>query len=170
MSVVIAGKKFGVRKVTVHPDARKKSNGLILNDAAIVFLQNPTSKPKLGLLVSRVMKTGYLVTILGYGRDDWGNYGALRKGISTIWRISSGFLITLFNSSKRSTSCSGDSGGPAIYGYFDSQRNYRSGIVGIVSAGTSDQCGYGDQSYYLNVQATKILTFIMSKVPTIRTE
>ena len=168
MSVVIAGKRFSVSKVRTHPRVRVAASGLIKNDVAVLTLSRATSKPTMPLLTSRSPQASDVVTVIGYGVDDNGRTGALRQGLSTINRVSTDFVETLFTSLSQANSCSGDSGGPAILQYTDPQGVTRRGVIGTVSTGTTSDCWIGDRTYYVNTQSSEVLSFIAAQARGVR--
>lgn len=168
MSVVIAGRRFTVTKIRTHPRVRVAASGLIKNDVAILTLSKPTSKPTMPLLTSRSPQASDVVTVIGYGLDDNGRTGVLRQGLSTIDRVSTEFVETLFTSLSQANSCSGDSGGPAILRYTDPFGVVRIGIVGTVSTGTTSDCWIGDRTYYVNTQSSEVLSFIAAQARGVR--
>lgn len=166
MSVVIAGRSFGVTKVKVHPALRFASSGLAYNDVSILFLSKPTSKPRLALLVSRGVASGDLLSIFGFGLDQFGNVGILRGGSIPINTVSQNFISTFFDSLSESNTCNGDSGGPAVVSYSDDSGATHTGLVGTVSTGTRANCLFGDRTYFINVQSSPVRNFILHYVPT----
>ncbi len=165
MLVVIAGKYFEVKKVKIHPNRHQGVFGIIYNDIAILKLKKFTTKPRLSLLVSQEPPADTSVSIVGYGLNEYGDIGVLREGSTTVVAVSKDFVVTEFLSGDQSNSCSGDSGGPAIYSYVDDVGSTRSGIVGTTSTGTSDNCGLGDTTFYINVQSPEVLSFIQKYAP-----
>lgn len=170
MSVVIAGKRFAVARFKVHPHVSVDRNGRINNDLALLFLAKPPSVPRLSLLTSRKPAVGDTVTVIGYGLDEYGWFGFLRLGTARIDGVTSDFVQTLFQSYAQANSCGGDSGGPAILSYLDDQGQQRSGIIGTVSTGTTSSCLLGDRTFYVNIQSSAALRFILSNTRGVRLE
>jgi len=165
MRVVIAGRSFAVKRIKVHPAAMlQQSSGLIQNDVALLFLEKATSIRRLSLLVSRAPQPDDRVRVLGYGLDraPYGTSGVLRSGYSIINSVDSDFVVTVYRYLYEANSCSGDSGGPAVLSYIDSNGITRAGIVGTVSTGTTQNCVPGDLTYYVNTQSPAVLDFITS--------
>jgi secreted trypsin-like serine protease len=166
MSVVAGGRLFAVRRIRVHPDAfRDPNTGLVYNDIAVLTLRQSTAVKKLALLASRDVRVGNALTIYGYGKDNFGAVGTLRKGATFADQITSAFITAFFDSQSESNSCNGDSGGPAILTYQDGAGNKRRGIVGITSTGSLESCLLGDHTNYINLQTQTALDFILQQAP-----
>jgi len=170
MFVIIGNKAYGVKKVKVHPNRHQGISGLIYNDIAILKLKKHTNKPRLSLLVTQEPPEDTTVSIAGYGLNEFGNVGVLREGTTTVIAVSKDFVVTEFLSEDQSNSCNGDSGGPAIYMYTDSDGIAHSGIIGTTSTGTSDDCGIGDTTFYINIQSAEVLEFIQKYAPKVNLE
>jgi secreted trypsin-like serine protease len=166
MRVVINGRHFAVRQVRVHPQAvKQETTGLILNDVAILTLSKPTNKPKISLLLSASPAANDLVSIFGFGLDQYGKVGILRQGTALVQNVTTNFVATIYQSISQSDTCNGDSGGPAIFRYTDASGVDRAGIIGIISAGTSLDCSVGDLTFYINIQSPAVYQFIQRRVP-----
>ena len=99
------------------------------------------------ILVSVPLQVGDIVTQFGYGADEYGFFGNLKAGESTITAISNELIETTINSSNQ-VICGGDSGGPIIKVF-----NGVSYLVGITSFGGNDLSQYcGSINYFGNMQ------------------
>lgn len=161
MGIIVAGKFVGVKRVRIHPGYSHKKNGMLYNDVAILKLKKHIDAPRLNLLVSQMPPPQTHVSIIGYGLDEFGDYGVLKGGITTVFEVVTNFLVTEFGSYSESNTCQGDSGGPAIYTYIDQNNQSHSGIIGITSTGTEYDCGIGDNTFYTNIQNSTVLEFIL---------
>ena len=170
MSVIANGKKYRVKRVRIHPDARTDHRtGIIYNDVAILHLEKAVTASILPLLVSAPARPGDSVTIVGYGRDASGNAGILQQATTFIDNVDSYFILSNFTNPTQGDSCSGDSGGPMILSYLTKEGLIRYGIIGVVSVGTDADCSpsSSDQSLYINVQG-RAKSFIRREVPNVR--
>lgn len=165
MSVHIGKKDYTVQRVFVHPGVRiDATTGIVYNDVAILRLKKAASGRTLPIVRSIGASPGDWVTISGYGIDNSGFVGLLRRGSTQISEVLTSHIVTLFRGFDSDT-CNGDSGGPAILNFIDPSGTPRSGIVGITSTGSSEQCGIGDQTFFINLQEDVVFNFIASKVP-----
>jgi len=154
-TVRIANKNFKVKSIKKHSKYTGKST-YYRNDVAILTLRNSSSAEPLPLLLSRNVKQYDELAIFGYGRTESMTTGSLRGGISVVESVYSDFIQTYFNSNKVSSTCGGDSGGPAI----QMLSNGKEGIVGTTSWGTSSVCTIGTRVYYTNIQSSDNSNFI----------
>lgn len=171
MAVALGGGRIAkVGKVRINPRVRELKSGLLRGDVAVLFLKKPTSRPPIGLLVSRAPQVNDELTLLGVGKNNSGIAGILEQGKSFIAGVTRDFIVTIFLSNIQSSACIGDSGGPAIFGYSDSRHVRHSGIVGLVSEGTTTDCSIGTNVFYTNIQSPSVLNFITSRVRSVRLE
>jgi secreted trypsin-like serine protease len=164
MSVVINGKRRAVTRVRTHPGVRIGSNGAVFNDVALIQLKQKVAIAPLPLLLSRPVQIGDSLQIAGYGLTEFQTSGSLLTGFTSIDEVSENFIVSVFGRMD-SNSCSGDSGGPAIGSYRDTNGQMRAGIVGITSTGTSLSCFFGDRTFFINIQSLEVIEFIRRHVP-----
>lgn len=167
-TVYVSGRAKKVSKVRIHPNARSDStNGAIIADVAVLILQTKVSTPYLPLLVSREMRSGDQIAIMGFGLDELNRMGRLRQGAMNISSTDSQFIYATYNG-QLSNTCEGDSGGPAIYTYYDSQGQLVSGIVGVTSGGEKEDCSAGDLSFFTNMQTSSMANWVKKRSAQIR--
>lgn len=168
LTVFIGRKRFTVARVKVHPKVSVDARGLIKNDVALLYLAKSATTPRLSLLTSRPPQANDTVSVIGYGLDEYGDFGVLRQGVARIDQVDGQFFQTLFDSFLQANSCSGDSGGPAILSYRDASGQLRKGIIGTVSTGTTNDCLFGDRTFYVNIQSPEVLQFIRANASGVR--
>lgn len=162
----VDGKRIFGKTVHVHPDAQiNASAGIATNDVAILDMEESINRPTVALLTSRSPAIGDTFSIFGYGKDSNGDIGSLRSGEMRIEDITLNHLIADYEG-EGSNTCNGDSGGPAIFTLSDGNGT---ALIGVTSSGTSADCQEGDHSFFANLQAPSISSFIRSKAPSIRT-
>lgn len=163
-SVQVQGRDIPVAQVAIHPDV--DINPLPpQNDVAIAILASPVSVPTLPLVASRGIQPGDIFSIFGFGLDEDNVTGILRSGQMRILSINSQFFSAAFDRSA-SNICSGDSGGPAVSQFTNSQGNLVTGIIGINSFVTIP-CEVDGTGSFENVQGNSIFNFITSVVPNV---
>lgn len=162
---MVGNRAHSVQRVAIHPDvAVDAMNGIVYNDVAVLRLRTRASGRVLPLLLSKEVEVGDEVSIFGYGLDELQNVGYLRRGKTAVESVSASHVVTRYRGFDSDT-CSGDSGGPAIHQYIDSDGVKRRGIVGITSTGTLADCSIGDQSYFINLQDPTVFNFIVEHAP-----
>lgn len=166
-SVAVGGQRVTASTVTVHPGVGIVPGILaVFNDVAILTLRTPiTNQPTLPLIVSESVDVGDIFGVFGFGLDENDELGELQGGEMRISEVTENHITALFDGSG-SNSCSGDSGGPAVY----TTTSGVTGIVGVVSSGTITNCTAGDNAIYANTQGASILNFITQVVPDVRLE
>jgi secreted trypsin-like serine protease len=168
MSVIVGRKRIAVRSIRIHPNVNEnRDTGAVYNDIAILHLKSRISVASIALLISKKIAVGGILTLVGYGQDEFGRAGMLKKGFTAVDGVDSNFVYTHFDQNESNT-CFGDSGGPALFSYKDASGRTRTGIVGVTSTGTSDTCGYGDEGEYINLQSPLVRNFILKEVPNAR--
>jgi hypothetical protein len=147
--------------VVLHPEVQVPQN-----DVAIVTLSRPvTTVSPVPLLLSRPVEVGDIISVLGYGTTGQPNTeGVLRSGEMRVSGVNSQDITAIYNE-EGSNTCFGDSGGPALLTVDDV-----TGVVGVTSFGTSQDCSKGDASAFANVQGTAILSFITAQVPDVQVQ
>lgn len=163
------GQRVNIRDVVIHPlyDAGSEGqSGFPEYDVAIFRLSRPVQAGRLPILLSRDVGNSDVISIFGYGIDNDGHLGQLRSGQMKIGReVNTVFLAEFSKHSGGSNTCSGDSGGPALYSYLDENGQTRRGIVGVTSYGLRPDCQKGDISGFANVQIDGIRDFVLGMVP-----
>lgn len=164
-SVEVSGQRVFASQVVVHPGVSANNEVLALfNDAAILKLQSPLQTRTLPLLGSRSLSVGNKISIYGYGLDENDTPNILRSGEMKVSDVSPNHIFAEFNGDGSNT-CSGDSGGPAVYTFTNEDGNSVAAIGGIVSSGNIPTCEKGDLSLFANSQSKSILDFILQVVP-----
>lgn len=111
--------------------------------------------------VSKQIKIGDTVSIIGFGTDEAGDFGSDLPGgnpRATSLKVAdteSGLFATLYDDTETSP-CFGDSGGSAV----------KDGIiVGVESAGTTEDCRAGDVNIFTAMNVDSNIEFIRANVP-----
>lgn len=169
--VSVGGKSYAVRRIFFHPNLKEDPfSGLIHYDLAVLQLSTKVQDATpVKIIKSIPAKVGDLASIAGYGLDENGEYGVLRSGLLTISKINSEFVMSKYTSFSQSNTCSGDSGG-ALMLLREKNGVPRSGLIGLISAGTSSNCGIGDETIYINLQNPLVTKFIKAVAPATRIE
>jgi chymotrypsin-like protease len=136
------------------------------NDVAIVTFQ-PTqdsffTEPSSYRVSVTPPELGEELYFLGYGRgidDNSSRPRTLRFGVMRVSTISGQFIDAQY-SGAGTTSCYGDSGGPALV-----KRGNTFHLVGIVSGGTKQDCSIGDTAYFTNLNHPSIRSFLTQRIP-----
>jgi len=164
-SIVSGGREIFASTVFIHPEYfSSNSDGAVFNDVAVLQLTASPNLPTLPLLVSTKAAPGSTIAILGYGLDENGGVGVLRSGEMAVSTVTPNHIFSEFDGSGSNT-CNGDSGGPALLRFNDAAGSPASGIVGITSTGSNENCSAGDVSLFANTQEEPILSFIKRVVP-----
>lgn len=144
----------------VHPGFQG-SNVLLLNDVAVVQLAENLTLPVLPLLVSTSVEAGDIVSIFGYGtiQDGTFTFEELRSGEMKVAEVTATHIRADFKNVGSNT-CVGDSGGPLIF-----EINGAATIAGLTSTGERVDCLANDRSYFANIQAESILSFLQQVAP-----
>ena len=161
MSALVEGRDVPVSGYAVHPKANLNSEPTF--DVAIADLSSPVGAPTLPLVISPILQPGDLFSIFGYGVDSEEVSGVLRSGQMNIQGVNSQYIQAKY-ASKGSSTCHGDSGGPAVFQFHDAQDNEVAGIIGVTSFGSAN-CEEDGTVYFANVQNTEIYSWILSVVP-----
>lgn len=160
-SVMVARKRYVVKKVRSYPKARKdRKNKIYYNDVAVLRLSKPVKDIEpIPFLQSKTLAKGDKIFIYGYGEDKWGHTGYLVRGTTNADNIDEHFIEIEYNDSSESIPCFGDSGGPAIFSY-EKDGEVISGIVGFASWGSTTDCSINSKTFYVHTQRPKIMRFI----------
>jgi len=147
-------------RIIVHPGYSNTSSAAF-NDVAIINLQKGLSAPTLPILTSFSPSAGDIVSIFGYGQDENGQFDGLnlKSGEMKLSAVSVNHFSADFNGDGSNT-CLGDSGGPLTF-----TRDGRTGLIGVTSTGTQDQCLSGDHSLFTNLQSAGVIDFIKANAP-----
>lgn len=166
---VTAGNEvFSVETFGVHPGFRDEpAIPALLNDVAIFKIRGNANVPTVPIIASRSIESGDIFSIFGFGENEDQIFGILRSGEMRTSRVTENHVIARFDG-EGSNSCSGDSGGPALFSFQNEAGNTTTGIVGVVSSGFLVECGEGDTSLFTNVQSQTNLDFILRLVPDAR--
>ena len=150
------------QSVTLHP-AFQIDETSATNDVAIIKLQSSLSLPTVGILASRSVREGEVLSIFGYGIDENGNTDDydLRSGQVRVADVSEDHIQTNFDGTGSNT-CQGDSGGPLLV-----TENGVAVLVGVTSSGSLEGCSVGDESLYTNLQSASVSSFILEQVPSV---
>lgn len=159
-------------RYAVHPNfAVDEERNLLINDLAVVELEEAVSLPTLPLLTTESMDSGEVISIFGYGQSQnvpsdqgAGSGGVLRSGQMRLSDVSEDHLFAKFED-EGSNTCFGDSGGPALVTVESLAGGLVTGIVGVTSAGVSETCSRGDESNFANVQSDAAVDFILQVAP-----
>lgn len=138
----------------VHPQYQRSTNAL-LNDAAVIVLQQALPNPTMPLLVSQPSSPGQPIYVAGWGAPGFD----LAVGFATLTTVNETSIGYTY-SGELSNTCSGDSGGPA-YRTVGGQP----ALIGITSSGTVVDCGKGDGSLFTNAQGPSVINFIRAQAP-----
>ena len=157
------GATIKASNVKVHPEYRVTAEA-VYNDVAIVTLSRPLNLPTLPLLLSQDVHGGNTVQVFGYGRtDQTGTDGVLRGGDMRLNDADQNLLYAYYSDGNSNT-CFGDSGGPATYTV-----NGRTGLVGVTSTGSGQNCDPGELSLFTNLQGSSVMNFLTENIPGIGT-
>lgn len=168
--IEVDGQRVFGSRARVHPQLRFDPVQLLaFNDVAIIELERAVNLPTVPLELSRASESGDIFSIFGYGLDENRNLGVLRSGEMRIASVSEDHIFAEYNGDG-STTCNGDSGGPAIISPESSEDVSRAALVGVVSSGSSEFCADGDIAAFANLQSPAISQFILSTVPDVATE
>lgn len=165
--VVIAGKRYGIERVIMHPGWRSVEEMSAMNevvDLALIRLRVPVVDVDPVLLYEGDGEVGREIIFVGKGRTGTGLTGpAIRDGkwraaTNTIEQASENWLEFKFSEPPNATelegiSGPGDSGGPALI-----ERDGRLAILGVSSyndGGGTGFCRYGSTEYYARISTTR---------------
>lgn len=165
-SISFSGRQVSAGSVDVHPGAVADSTNLAyFNDVAVLHLSRSVSLPVLPIVLSRSVERGDLIDIFGFGQTDVANtQGVLRSGQMAVTSVTPNHIFADFSGSGSNT-CFGDSGGPAMISFINTNGQTQVGLVGVVSTGRVQSCGPGDLSLFANLQTSSIIDFIEQVVP-----
>lgn len=153
-----------VRSLDAHP-AYREEDVAIFYDVAVVQTSAPLNLPALPIGMSHPVQAEEQLTTYGYGLDEDGESGALKAGVTQVEIATPNHLFTHPYEGTGANPCMGDSGGPAVQTIIQEDGSSRAAIVGIVSTGSSDDCGSGDTTLFTNLQSPEIIAFVTSMVP-----
>ena len=151
----------------VHPKYRPMSYVQINYDVALVRVRGALRPAPLGIARTPRLRKGSIVSIYGYGLDEAQTTGVLRGGVMKLTSVTTLHLIARYVRSDSNT-CNGDSGGPAVLGFKDTRGVMRSAVVGVTSTGADPHCAVGDVSWFSNVRAASIVSFVRKHVPEVK--
>lgn len=191
--VTVGGQEIEASQFHKHPQADVDSQSIknVANDLAVITLPQAANVRPLPILVSRQLVANEQFSIYGYGVSNRsGDEKKLRSGNMKADRVRDGYIESEYTS-KSSSVCFGDSGGPATLTENDDPET--TAIVGVASGisqglplplplpGLSVQnrnfpvplplpfsgnsCQEGDRAYHANVQTDAAMNFIAAHVP-----
>lgn len=142
----IGGKYFEVKKGYVGP-----------NDLALLVTKKKIPGRRYKVIKNSLPRPGLVLTVFGFGAPE---SGILKYTYMQVAGYESGDAF-IASSLDGSTTCSGDSGGPAVY-------NYRGRLVvlGIVSRGQSS-CAVGSTTVFGATGSTRGYNWIANKLKSI---
>lgn len=139
---------------TIHPNYRRDDQlGALFSDVAIVHLPTPSSQVPIRLDRNYVPNIGETLRVFGFGRSTSNSIGELSAGNVIVDKVTQNHIYSVFEGSSDNP-CFGDSGGPAIALISPPT------IVGVVSTGSIQNCGKGDQTLYTNLAEKSISDWI----------
>lgn len=156
---------FLVNQILIHPGYIENQEVLaIFNDIAILKT-TAHGLPALPIIVSQAPESpAFTTTVYGYGIQSNGTFGSLAGGRVQIALTTENHFIGAAFHGKEASPCNGDSGAPLLFS-FDRFGAEVTGLIGLVSTGTTADCSSGDSTFYANLQNQAILNFITSTVP-----
>lgn len=137
--------------------------GAVFNDVAVLITE-PHGLPGLPILTSLPIPVEQDVVTFGYGLDENGLAGALKGGATRMITVTPNHLYSLPFSGSGTNACFGDSGAPAVATVTTAEGFAVTGIIGLVSSGTSTNCVDNDTTLYTNLQNPGLLEFLTAVV------
>lgn len=153
-----------VDEIIPHPGFNIAPDGTLKNDIAILTLTKALSLPTFPIFASRQIKSGEELSIYGFGKDEKDETGLLKSGRMTVSDISQDNIFAIYTSDSSNT-CTGDSGGPAIFTAERDDGARVTGLIGVTSTGSGDNCNLGERSSFTNLVNPEVLDFIRENVP-----
>lgn len=153
------GRSIPVRKISTHPNFTLENPPRF--DVAVLHLASPIDVAPLPLLQSEAISSNLEFALYGYGVDEAGSSGKLKRATMRI-AGSDAFTFSAVYEDGAGNSCSGDSGGPALIA---GRGIDQTGIIGMVIGGTDTECGPNDRSFFTNLQHPEIISFILNEAP-----
>lgn len=155
---------FNVKKIAFAPGLLI-AEGRLINDVAILTLEQPSGAGVVPILTSSPVITGERGFVYGFGRTSSESnlarpkFSTLEAGIMEIEDVSEDHIRTEYDGENANV-CNGDSGGPLLV-----VREGIGALVGVVSQGSVDDCGVGDVTTFANLTNQDLLGWILSIVP-----
>ena len=134
------------------------------NDVAILSTAE-LGRPVLPILISQSLESGDTVLTFGFGLDENGSFGDLKAGDTEIEIVTENHFFAVPFSGEGTNACNGDSGGPAVRTVVTEDGTTKSGVIGLVSSGTAENCFDSDSTLYTNLQKAELIEFIAAVVP-----
>ncbi|MCB0346028.1 MAG: trypsin-like serine protease [Bdellovibrionales bacterium] len=161
-----AGQQVAATSIAQHPGFRR-SGGVLFDDYAFVFVNQPINSARASILLSRAPQVGEEVYVAGRGETSQGS-GAVDNifaGAAVIDNVTDAHIWISFEGNQ-SHPCGGDSGGPLLI----KLGNGNLAVAGLVSQSDpsvdpDNICKVGDYTIYGNVQAQSVLDFITTFAP-----
>ncbi|RMG42083.1 MAG: S1 family peptidase [Candidatus Dadabacteria bacterium] len=166
IEVEASGKRYPIAEVYTATGFRYDYiNNAIFNDLAVLkTTENLTVKP-LAIAAGNAVTTDLAGVVYGYGVNSSGSYGELKSGIVQLAYVTANHLFSKPFYGRGSNACAGDSGGPLVAAFQYPDGRQLSGIVGLVSSGTTRDCRSGDVTLYTNLQNPALVSFILEHAP-----
>lgn len=164
VGAVLSGRYVKAQRFLVHPRYSSDESGALINDVALIYFSGAQRVKTTPIFSSKAPLRGQSISFYGFGLDERGNVGVLRKGSNKILGIFNGYFSIRYTRGT-SNSCEGDSGGPVVRDIRDSNNNIIRLIIGIVSSGDKEDCGYGDSSYFISLNASSVVSFLKANAP-----
>ena len=152
-------------QVLRHPEYREEpALSAIFNDVAVLRTA-PLGLPGLAIIAASGPAAGETIATYGFGLDGQGHYGTLRSAQIEIAIVTDNHIFSVPFSSHGANPCLGDSGAPAVLARHTQDGAFETGIVGVVSTGTVQNCAEGDTTLFTNLQNTAVLEFVTAAAP-----
>jgi secreted trypsin-like serine protease len=163
ISLYLAGVSYPISSITIHPNF-SLLNETTRNDLAIIKVSKKLRVAPLPILISTTPNNGELVSVHGFGLDEFAALGLLKAGWMRVHNVTSSFINTRYTD-ESSEPCFGDSGGPLLSSNLENPALPDRAILGILSFSSKTNCRVGDINSYANLQEEKNLKFIMDVAP-----
>jgi secreted trypsin-like serine protease len=164
VGATLSGRYVVAHHYLLHPRYSSDESGVFVNDVALIFFSNAQRVKTTAILSSKAPLRGQSISFYGFGVDERGNVGTLRKGVNKISGIFKGYFSIRYTRGT-SNSCEGDSGGPVVRDIRDSNNAIIRTIMGITSSGDKEDCSYGDSSYFISLSSSSVVSFLKANAP-----
>lgn len=151
---------FNSTRIDYHP-SYDTTNTFQEYDIGVVQVGADLPTRVVDILNTNNLSVGEAGVIGGYGLDDNGNYGTLRAAPVNLSSFATGSIeIRYSGNGSNGNTCNGDSGGPIFL-----ERNGQWVLAGATSWGINQNCGPGDNSYFMNITHPNVKSFVNGLVP-----
>ena len=166
-TVVLGSERREVSGVTNHPRAHPVGDRFSY-DVSVATLERPFEQAIPPATLATTVTPGDTLYVFGYGRTSVSEDGPLTDptlygGTTTVTALEGDFIASFYDGSGANP-CRGDSGGPAFA--FDPHTRIFT-LVGLVSSGTLESCGPGDETIFSNLLASELRDFLTVTAPEI---